>query len=372
MEETTDGTVHGDRICQVQCSLAESGIGGLLLTASKNLYYFTGFYEEQDPRFLSLFIPVHGNPVFLAPELYGGQVDQVSHVRNIVTWKDGEDPYLLMARLVSESGVAESILAVDDSMWSVFLLSLQASLPKAKFTPARPYMTRLRQVKSEYEKELMMYIGKVTDGVMKNVTESIRPGMTELQAADIIERGFRAAGAEPSGRTAVVGSGPFSAQPHYRATSKKIERGDAVVLDFGGFWRHYRSDMTRTVFVGEPDREFLRIYDIVRKAHDAAIEFVRPGVTAQDVDRTARRIISDARYGQYFTHRTGHGIGLEVHEEPNIVEGNTLVLEPGMAFSIEPGIYLPGRYGVRIEDCVIVTESGCKTFTSFNRDLIIK
>lgn len=363
--------IHEERIGRLQKLLEKAGDGGLFLTASKNLYYFTGFYEEQDPRFLSLFIPVRGKPVFLVPELYGGQVAEVSYVKDIVTWKDGEDPYAVMAGIVRDSGVAASRLAVDDSMWSVFLLSLQQKLPEATFTPARPYMTSLRQIKSQDEKELMMHIGSVTDEVMEKVTGSIAPGMTELQVADMIERGFREAGAEPSGRTAVVGSGVFSAEPHYRATSKRIERGDAVVLDFGGFWRHYRSDMTRTVFVGEPDREFLRIYDIVRKAHDAAIEFVRPGVTAQDVDRTARKIISDAGYAQYFTHRTGHGIGLEVHEEPNMVEGNTLVLEHGMSFSIEPGIYLPGRYGVRVEDCVIVTKDGCETFTHFSRDLII-
>jgi Xaa-Pro aminopeptidase len=144
-----------------------------------------------------------------------------------------------------------------------------------------------------------------------------------------------------------------------------------VVLDFGGTLKHYHSDMTRTVFIGEPDKEFQKIYNAVREAHDAAMAFAKPGVKCEDVDSVARRVISDYGYGEYFIHRTGHGIGLEVHEEPYIVQGNTAILEPGMAFSIEPGIYIPGRYGVRIEDCGIVCDNGIEPFTEFPAELTV-
>ena len=174
----------------------------------------------------------------------------------------------------------------------------------------------------------------------------------------------------PSGNIAIVGSGAYSAQPHYRATEKIITNGDSVVLDFVGIWKRYHSDITRTVYVGKPDSEYLKIYDTVRKAQETAMLAVKPGRSCEDIDRVAREIIDQAGYGKYFFHRTGHGIGLDTHEEPYIVKGNRLALEPGMTFSIEPGIYIPGKYGVRIEDCVIVTEEGCEPFTRFQHELI--
>lgn len=365
--------VYQKRAAKLQNLMALDDIEGFLFTASPNLLYMTGFSEGQMPRFLGLFIPTHHEPTFLVPALYEEQVRENTWVRTVIPWADGEDPFAIMQSILGNNDPdASTTIAIDDTLWSVFLLNLQERLPKTEFVSGGKYMKTLRKVKSIYEKELMMKIGAITDEVMEKTVAFLEPGIPEMDIVDFIQKELRKMGADPSTAQPIVGSGPYSAQPHYRPRAgKTIGQGDAVVLDFGGTLEHYHSDMTRTVFVGEPDEEFRRIYDAVRRAHDAAIAFAKPGVRCEEVDSAARRVIADLGYGRYFIHRTGHGIGLEVHEEPYIVQGNSAVLEPGMAFSIEPGIYIPGRYGVRIEDCVIVTETGIDPFTKFRSDLII-
>lgn len=364
--------IYKKRAEKLQSLMASDNIGGFLFTASPNLLYMTGFSEGQMPRFLSLLVPTHHEPMFLVPALYEEQIRENTWVNTIIPWADGEDPFAKMQSLLSSKGMDASTIAVDDTLWSIFLLNLKGQLPKARFISGGKYMKTLRRVKSQHEKELMMKIGAITDKVMEKTIAFIKPGVSELTIVDFIESELRRMDAGPSTAQPIVGSGPYSAQPHYRPqTEKLIQQGDAVVLDFGGTLEHYHSDMTRTVFVGEPDVEFQRIYDAVRKAHDAAMAFAKPGVRCEEVDSQARRVITDSGYGEYFIHRTGHGIGLEVHEEPYIVEGNTTILEPGMAFSIEPGVYIPGRYGVRIEDCVIVTEAGVEPFTKFRSELTV-
>jgi len=250
---------------------------------------------------------------------------------------------------------------------------LQERLPQVKFNSGGKFVDILRSVKSDDEKDLMMHIGSIHDKVLKKAISAIKIGVSEMKIADLIVNTFRELGAKCASLVPVplVASGPYSAQPHYSATDKLIADGDSVILDFTGDWKHYVSDMTRTVFVGKPSKEYLKIYDIVRKAQETGVKSVKPGRTCEEIDQIVRKVIEDEGYGKYFIHRTGHGLGLEVHEEPYIIEGNKLVLEPGMAFSIEPGIYLPGKYGVRIEDCVIVTEKGAEPFTNFTHDLII-
>ncbi len=170
---------------------------------------------------------------------------------------------------------------------------------------------------------------------------------------------------------AIVASGPHGASPHHEATDRTIASGDGIVLDFGGSMEGYASDTSRTFHVGEPSSDFAHAFAVLRRAQEAAVEAVRPGVAAQDVDRTARAIITEAGFGEYFIHRTGHGIGLDTHEHPYIIEGNELLLEPGMCFSVEPGIYLPGRFGMRIEDIVTVTDDGVESFNQSDRQLVI-
>lgn len=364
-----DTTVYQNRIAKLRRLMQADGIGGFISTASKNLYYFSGFHEVPDPRYLGVFIPITGEPVLVANDLYETQVRETSWIPTVITWTDGEEPIDKLAKVIEDAGLGDKTFAVDDSMWSSFLLTLQRVLPKAKFISSLEYISALRRIKSPEEKQLLMHVGAATDKVMAKAIAAVKAGVVESSVANVIQQGFKEFGMVSGG--GIVGSGIYSAQPHYKANTKTIQEGDSVVLDFGGTWELYHSDMTRTVFVGEPDAEYKKIYDTVRKAQEKTIEAVRPGMTCQDVDRVARRIITDAGYGKYFIHRLGHGIGLDGHEEPSMVEGNTLVVEAGLTFSVEPGIYIPGRYGVRIEDCVIVTDTGCELFTDYSRDLVV-
>jgi len=342
---------------------------GFIFCLSVNMGYFTGFFEGQAERFLALLVPFKGDPVFLVPKLYYDQICENTWVENVTSWTDGEDPYEKMASIIKEKKLLNSKIAVDDTLRSDFLIPLQEKLPQVKFITGGKIINTLRRIKSKHEKDLMMYIGDISDKVLEKVISAIQVGISELTISNLVYDSFQELGTQCA-TVPIVSSGPFSAQPHYRATDKIIANEEPVILDWGGDWKHYKSDMTRTVFLGKPSEEFLKIYGIVRKAQETGVKNVKSGRTCEEIDRIVRKVIEDEGYGKYFIHRTGHGLGLEVHEEPYIVEGNKMVLEPGMVFSIEPGIYLPGKYGVRIEDCVVVTEKGAESLTHFTHDLI--
>ena len=364
--------------------LKRKGIDGFIFSVSVNMYYFTGFYELPSERLMVLFIPSEGDPIFLVPESYYEQICATTwlKIENVISWSDEEDPFERLASMIKEKKLSNSKIAVDDTFRSDFLLALQENLPRVKFVSGGKLIGALRRVKSNYEKDIMMYLGNIHDKVLKKAISAIQVGVTELKIANIFIDAFEELGPryvsyfspniDSTGLIPIVASGPNSAQPHYRATEKVIADGESVVIEFDGIWKYYRSDMTRTVFVGNPPEEYLKVYNIVRKAQEIGVQSVKPGRTCEEIDQIVRKVIEDEGYGQYFIHRTGHGIGLEVHEEPYIIEGNKLVLEPGMTFSIEPGIYIPGKYGVRIEDCVIVTEKGSESFTHLTHDLITR
>jgi D-alanyl-D-alanine dipeptidase len=253
-------------------------------------------------------------------------------------------------------------------MWAMHVLGLQASLPEGRFVTASRVLSRLRSRKEEGEVQLLDRAARSADETFHLVTREGIEGKTEAQVA----RALREALVETGHDTAlfwIVGSGPNGASPHHDSGSREIRAGDTVVLDFGGRAAGYCSDVSRTVSVGESSEEAKEVHEIVRHAQQAAFEAVRPGVPAEEIDRVARDVITEAGYGPAFIHRTGHGIGLEEHEDPYLVEGNLELLEPGMAFSIEPGIYLEGRFGVRIEDIVVVTADGAERLNHAPRDL---
>ena len=366
-----ESALHKTRTKKLVEAMKGNGIDAFIFGISVNMYYFTNFYEVQGERFLALFIPSQGDPVFLVPGIYYEQICETTWIKNVISWADEEDPFKKMATIIKEKKLSKAKIAVDDTLRSNFLLALQERLPQVKFSSGGNFVDMLRRVKSDDEKDLMMHIGSVHDKVLKKAISAIKIGVSELKIADLIVNTFKELGTKCASLVPLVASGPYSSQPHYRATDKLIADGDSVILDFTGDWKHYISDMTRTVFVGKPSKEYLKIYDIVRKAQETGVKSVKPGRTCEEIDQIVRKIIEDAGYGKYFIHRTGHGLGLEVHEEPYIIEGNKLVIEPGMAFSVEPGIYLPGKFGVRIEDCVVVTENGAEPFTHFSHDLII-
>jgi D-alanyl-D-alanine dipeptidase len=231
-------------------------------------------------------------------------------------------------------------------------------------------MPLLRAIKGEDEIELLAAAGAAADASFEDIAQVRFAGRRESEiAADLA--GFLRAHGHSQVDFTVIGSGPNGANPHHEMSERVIEDGDMVVLDFGGLKDGYGSDTTRTVHVGEPTDEERKVHDIVRAAQQAGFDAVRPGVACQEIDRAARQVITDAGCGEYFIHRVGHGIGLTTHEPPYMVEGEEHLIEPGMCFSIEPGIYLPGRFGVRIEDIVVATEDGGRRLNNTNREMRI-
>lgn len=348
---------YEERIAKAQELMAETGVDLLALSPSANMLYLSGFYDEAGERLLLLLIPRAGGPIFIVPELYAEQVRGGPLPAELQIWRDGTGPEGLLERALQPFRKGAARVLVDDTMAARFLLMLKTALPQAQFSLASQVMGRLRMEKGPEEIRFMAEAGAIVDRAFEEVIGLRISGLTELALARALEEAMVAGGAEKVAFETLVASGPNSALPHYRAGGRRIEPGDVMILDFGCRVRGYCSDITRTVVCGDPPEEFERVYEIVREAQERAVQAVRPGVSAGEVDRAARETIAAAGYGERFIHRTGHGIGLEVHEEPYIAPGNGLPLRKGMTFSIEPGIYLPGRFGVRIEDIVLVTDS---------------
>jgi Xaa-Pro aminopeptidase len=357
------------RACQDR--LREGPADAVVCFPSTNLQYLTGFVEEPGERHLLLFVPESGDPVFLVPDLYDHQVRDESWVEDVRTWTDGDDPRAAVAGVAEDLGLAGGHLLVDDTMWARFTQDLRAVLPDATFGLASEVLADLRVRKDETEIDALRRAGAVADRVVADLRAlgADAVGLTEAALASEVETRLADAGGEGVSFDPVVGSGPNGAKPHHRHGDRTIEAGDPVVLDFGTRVDGYPSDQTRTVvFDGEPPAEFTEVHRVVREAQQAAVDAVAPGVPAEAVDAAAREIIEAAGYGERFVHRTGHGVGLDVHEEPYIVAGNDRELDAGMVFSIEPGVYLPGEFGVRVEDLVVVTADGCERLNHAERD----
>ncbi len=280
-------------------------------------------------------------------------------------WTDGEDPYRAVGELLGE---VKGRYGVSDNAWALHLLGLQRTFPESGYSAFTEVLPMLRAVKDAHEVERLAAAGAAADATFEEIAQVRFAGRRESEiAADLAASLLRNGHSQVD--FTVVGSGPNGANPHHEAGERVIEEGDMVVLDFGGLKDGYGSDTTRTVHVGEPTAEERKVHDIVREAQQAGFEAVRPGVACQEIDRVARRVINEAGYGEYFIHRTGHGIGVTTHEPPYMVEGEHLPLVPGMCFSIEPGIYLPGRFGVRVEDIVVCTESGGRRLNNTAREM---
>ncbi|ELZ91576.1 putative X-Pro dipeptidase [Haloferax mucosum ATCC BAA-1512] len=356
------------RACQERLSAADTD--AVVLFPSPNLLYLSGFEDEPAERHLLLFVPQEGDPAFLVPDLYETQVRAESWVSDVRTWSDDEDPVVALEAVVSDLGLDDGRILVDDTMWARFTQDLRAVLPNADFGLASNALAPLRVRKDDAELDALRRAGAVADRVVTRLRE-MGPdaiGMTETELAAEIEHLLADEGGEGIPFGPLVGSGPNGAMPHHTHGDRVIESGDPVVLDFGTRVDHYPSDQTRTVvFGGDPPEGFADVHEVVQAARTAAVEVVEPGVTAGEVDRAAREVIEEAGHGDRFIHRTGHGVGLDVHEEPYIVAGNDRELDVGNVFSIEPGIYLPDEFGVRIEDLVVVTEDGAELLNDTDR-----
>jgi Xaa-Pro aminopeptidase len=284
----------------------------------------------------------------------------------VITWEDTTGPELALKNVLPKSGN----VAVDNQLWSQFLLDMQQLASSVTWCKANMLVSPLRMRKSAEEIAIMKKAAAIADETLEELIRGTFRGQTERQIASRIKNLLLDKGQEMV-QFCIVGSGPNSAKPHHDVSDRVIEKGDVIVLDFGGTYQGYQSDMTRMVVVGEEagDKDFSAVYDVVNNARSAAHKAAKPGVSAESVDRAAREVIDQAGYGEYFVHRTGHGIGIDVHEDPYIVAGNKALLEEGMAFSIEPGIYLPGRFGVRIEDIAIVTPTGDENINLSHHDI---
>ncbi len=285
----------------------------------------------------------------------------------ILGWDETDDPYALVAGLVSNAGV----VALDNQMWAEKVLRLRDAMPGVQQRLAGEVISPLRMRKSPAEIEALRQAGAAIDRVHANVPNWLRAGRTEREVGADIAEAIRAEG-HSTVDFVIVGSGPNGASPHHELSDRVIRPGDPVVVDIGGTTpAGYCSDCTRMYVVGEPSADFVASYEVLRRAQAAAVAHVRPGVTCASVDAAARDIITEGGFGELFIHRTGHGIGLQTHEDPYIIEGNDLLLEPGMAFSIEPGIYHSGRHGARIEDIVVCTADGVEALNTRDHDLVV-
>jgi Xaa-Pro aminopeptidase len=366
--------VYARRLRAAASAAADAGLAGLVITPGYDLRYLLGSRAQTFERLTALVLPAAGDPTVVVPRLELASLKESAVPElglAVLDWVDGDDPYAIVYAIVGQApGGGTRKIAVTDSMTALHLLPLADVLGTMPVL-ATDALRRLRMIKDAAEIEALRKAGAAIDRVHARVPEFLVPGRTEADvAADIAE----AIVAEGHSEVAfiIVGSGPHGADPHHECSDRELRAGDIVVVDIGGPYEPgYNSDSTRTYSIGEPHPDVAQRYAVLQRAQRAAVEAVRPGITAEQVDAAARDVLAAEGLADAFVHRTGHGIGLSVHEEPYIVAGNALPLEEGMAFSVEPGIYFPGEWGARIEDIVIVTADGARPMNHRPHDLVV-
>ncbi|KPH98054.1 peptidase M24 [Actinobacteria bacterium OK074] len=360
-----------DRLHRAREATARAGLDALLISPGADLRYLTGYDAKPLERLTCLVLPADGDPFLLVPALeeLAAQASPAGDLGiEIAGWGEADDPYALVAaRLPART----ARVGVDNRMWAEKTTAFRAVLPDVRQELAGDVLNVLRMHKTSQEAAALRRAGAAIDRVHARMGEWLWAGRTEREVGRDIADAIVAEG-HVRVDFVIVGSGPNSASPHHELSDRMIRPGDPVVVDIGGTTQDgYCSDSTRVYATGEPSAGFRHLYDVLLRAQRAQTDAVRPGLTAGQLDAVGRDIITDAGYGPAFIHRTGHGIGLESHEEPYIGTGDPLALAPGMAFSVEPGIYLPGRYGARIEDIVICTDDGGERLNLTPRDLVI-
>ena len=382
--------VYAQRLAAAARATTEAGLAGLVITPGYDLRYLVGSRAQTFERLTALVVPAAGDPTMIVPrlELAAMKESAVGELGiALCDWVDGDDPYALVAAALGGSSAPLAVagksaplavagksaplaVAVTDSMPALHLLPMAETLGVVPVV-ATDVLRTLRMIKDAAEVEALRKAGEAIDRVHARVPEFLVPGRTEADvAADIAE----AIVAEGHSEVAfiIVGSGPHGADPHHECSDRELRSGDIVVVDIGGPYEPgYNSDSTRTYSIGEPGPDIARRYAVLQRAQRAAVDAVRPGVTAEQIDAAARDVLAAEGMAEAFVHRTGHGIGLSVHEEPYIVAGNRLELQEGMAFSVEPGIYFPGEWGARIEDIVIVTADGAQSVNNRPHELVV-
>ncbi len=360
---------YAERMARAVEQAVGAGLTGVLVTPGPDLLYFTGYMPTAITERITMLVAQTGrDPAMILPILERPDAEAAPGTPAVALtdWTDGSDPYVATAALLDPGGR----YAISDSAWAMHVLALQAALPGSSYVSMTAKLPMLRAIKGADEIERLAAAGAAADETLEEIVKVQFSGRTENEVAADLAALLRKHGHSQVDFT-VVGSGPNGANPHHEAGERTIQKGDMVVLDFGGIKDGYGSDTTRTVHVGEPTAEEREVFEIVLRAQQAGFEAVRPGVACQEIDRAARAVIAEAGYGDRFIHRVGHGIGLTTHEPPYMVEGEEHLIEPGMCFSIEPGIYLTDRFGVRIEDIVVATEDGGRRLNNTSHEMRI-
>ena len=363
--------MNQQRLQRLEQETLSRGIDGIALVPGPNMLYLSGIHVHLSERPIVLLIPAEGEPAIIIPTLEAEKA-RVAGIQenNIFAWSDDEGYSGAFQKACAQLELSDFLLGVEALHMRVLELELfQRYAPGLTVTHAEPIIAALRQIKDEAELIAMQQAVVAAEAAMKKLLPRIAIGQTEKQIAAMLIQELMKAGSESVAFGPIVSAGPNGASPHAVPTERPIQAGDMLVIDWGAVVSDYPSDITRTYAVGPIEPELAQVYEIVKQANSAAKEVAKPGATGRDVDRAARGVIRDAGYEEFFIHRTGHGLGLEVHEPPYMMEANTEPLAEGEVFTIEPGIYLPGRAGVRIEDDVVITADGCRSLSILSREL---
>jgi Xaa-Pro aminopeptidase len=357
---------YGERIARARRRMVELGVDVLLLSTGADLPYLTGYEAMPLERLTMLVLPAAGDAVLVVPRLEAPRVVERPEAFSLRAWDETDDPIEIVAGLLDDARAA----AIGDHTWARFLIDLQAARPDVAFRRSVEVTGPLRVVKDESEITALRAAARAVDSIATSMRAVRFSGRREVDVhRELVDR-MLDAGHERA-NFAIVAAGANAASPHHEPADRVIEPGDVVLCDFGGTMRGYCSDITRMFAVGEPSAEVRDAYAVLVDAQEQGVRAATVGTRCEDVDAAARRVIADAGYGDYFVHRTGHGIGAEAHEDPYVVAGNTTPLVAGHAFSVEPGIYVPGRFGLRLEDIVVATADGPVRLNHAARDLAI-
>ncbi|MFE9278204.1 M24 family metallopeptidase [Paenibacillus glucanolyticus] len=358
-----------ERMQSLQQSMNTHGWDHVLVTDPKHVYYLTGFASDPHERFLGLLLSTVNEPVLIVPALDADAAGAASTVKNIVTHQDTENPYLLLKRQIQ--GAAGTWAVEKEQLTVSRYEQLQQHVNADRIDDVGVVLRELRIRKSADEVKIIKHAVRLVEEVLTQGLAQVKIGVSEIELVAELEYLMKKLGADAPSFATMVLSGPNTALPHGVPGTRRIQGGDLLMFDLGVYAGGYASDITRTFAVGEPKPEAVHVYETVLAANLAGIKAVKPGVTYSSIDQAARKVIDDAGYGHAFVHRLGHGLGMDVHEYPSIHGMNQELLRPGAVFTIEPGVYLQGVGGVRIEDDVIVTENGVEVLTSFPKELTI-
>lgn len=356
--------MNNDRINNILELMEEADLDYFLISDPDSIAYCTGYYNNPIERMFVFMISKHGDHKLFCNDLF--YIDQDLGIE-IIWHKDGDDA----VQSIVEHMAFPNRIGIDKNWPARYLLSMMKKLPKAKYINASPCVDLVRMKKDQKEQELMIKASQINDLAMQDVIDLCKQGLTEKQIAAKLPDIYRHHGGDDNSFEPIIAFGKNGADPHHSNDDSQLQKFDSIIIDMGCKYQGYCSDMTRTVFFGGITEKQMEVYELVKQANEAAENMIRPGVKLSDIDKCARDIISQAGYGQYFNHRLGHFIGRDVHEYGDVSQSFDMEVEPGMIFSIEPGVYLPGEFGVRVEDLVLVTENGCQVLNSYSKDIQI-